>query len=91
MIKIQRMNLNAIKNVNPVEHDIGGPSRIKEEYPETFGKQYKIPKYELKETKITQLGNTGVHLAIDCLKDIRAVLNKWLQTMTLYFITQGTN
>ena len=26
MIKIQRMNLNAIKNVNPVGHDIGGPS-----------------------------------------------------------------
>ena len=90
MIEIQMMNLNEIKNVNPVGH-IGGPSRIKEEYPKTFGKQYKITKYESKETKIEQLGNTGVYLDIDCLKDIRTTLNKWLQVITLYFMTQGTN
>ena len=90
MIEIQRMNLNEIKNVNLGGH-IGGPSRIKEEYSETFGKQYKIPKYEPKETKIEQLGNTWVYLDIDCLKDIRTSLNKWSQAMTLYFITQGTN
>ena len=56
MIEIQRMNLNEIKDVNLIGH-IGGPSRIKEEYQETFGKQYKIPNYEPKETKIEQLGN----------------------------------
>ena len=31
MMKTQRMNLNEIKDVNPIGH-IGGPSRIKEEY-----------------------------------------------------------
>ena len=51
MIEIQRMNLNETKDVNPIGH-IGGPSRIKEEYQETFGKQYRIPKYKTKETKI---------------------------------------
>ena len=56
MIEIQIMNLNEIKNVNPIGH-IGGPSRIKEEYLETFEKQYKISKYEPKETKIEQLEN----------------------------------
>ena len=80
------MNLNEIKNVNPIGH-IGGPSRRKEEYYETFGKQYKIPKYKPKETKIEQLGNRGVYLDIECLKDIRTSLNKWSQVMTLYFIT----
>ena len=60
MIEIQRMNLNEIKNMNPVEH-IGGPSKIKEEYPKTFERQYKIPNYEPKETKIEQLGNTEVY------------------------------
>ena len=64
--------------MNPIGN-IGGPSRIKEEYPETFGKQYKIPKYEPKETKIEQLGNTRVYLDINCLKDIRTTLNKWSQ------------
>ena len=34
------------------------PSKIKEEYLKTFEKQYKILKYEPKETKIKQLGNT---------------------------------
>ena len=90
MIEIQRMNLNEIKNVNPIGH-IGGPSRIKEEYPETFGKQYKISKYEPKETKIEQLGNERVYLDIDCQKDIRTVLKKWSHAMTLYFMTQGPN
>ena len=84
------MNLNEIKNVNPIGH-IGGPSRIKEEYPKTFGNQYKIPKYEPKQTKIEQLGNTKVYLDIYCLRDIRTSLNKWSQTMILYFMTQGTN
>ena len=86
MIEIQRMNLNEIKNVNLVEH-IGGSSRIKEEYLETYGKQYKIPKYKPKETNIEQLGSTKVYLDIDCLKDIRTTLNKWSRTMTLYFMT----
>ena len=53
MIEIQRMNLNETKDVNPIRH-IRGPNMIKEEYQETFGKQYKIPKYEPKETKIEQ-------------------------------------
>ena len=57
MIKIQRMNLNKTKDVNHVGH-VGGPNKIKEEYPNTFEKQYKIPKYEPRETKIEQLGNT---------------------------------
>ena len=35
MIEIQRMNLNETKDVNPIGN-IGGPSRIKEEYQETF-------------------------------------------------------
>ena len=59
MIEIQIMNLNETKDVNHIGH-IGGPSRIKEGYRETFEKQYKIPKYEPKETKIEQLGNIGV-------------------------------
>ena len=79
-----------LKNVNPVEN-IGGPSRIKDEYLEAFEKQYKILKYEPKETKIEQFGNTRVYLDKDFLKDIRTTLNKWLQAMTLYFMTQGTN
>ena len=37
MIEMQKMNLNEIKNVNPVGH-IGGPSKVKEEYPEAFEK-----------------------------------------------------
>ena len=90
MIKIQRMNLNEIKEVNPIRH-IGGPSKIKEEHPNTFEKQYRMPKYEPRETKIEQLGNTGVYLDIDCQKDIKTILNKWSQTMTLYFMTQGTS
>ena len=84
------MNINEIKKVNLVEH-IGGSSIIKEEYPETYEKKYKILKYEQKETKIEQLGNTGMFLDIYCLRDIRTTLNKWSQTMTLYFMTQGTN
>ena len=42
---------------------IWGVTKIKEEYPKTFEKQYKIPKYEPKEIKIEQLGNTCVYLA----------------------------
>ena len=75
-------------HVNPIGH-VGGRSKIKEEYQKTFEKQYKIPKYEQKETKIEQLENTGVYLDIDCQKDIKTMLNKWLQTMTLYFMSQG--
>ena len=84
------MNLNKTKDVSPIRH-VGGPSKIKEEYQNTFEKQYKIPKYEPRETKIEQLGNIRVYLDIDCQKDIKTVLNKWSQTMTLYFMTQGTN
>ena len=51
MIEIQRMNLNKIKEVNPIGH-VGGPSKIKEEHPNTFEKQYRMPKYEPTETKI---------------------------------------
>ena len=51
MIEIQRMNLNEIKEVNPIEH-VGGPSKIKEKHPKTFEKQYIIPKHEPRETKI---------------------------------------
>ena len=64
MIEIQRMNLNDIKDVNLIGH-VGGPSKIKEEHPNTFEKQYKIPKYGPRETKIEQLGNIGVYLDID--------------------------
>ena len=84
------MNLNETKDVNHIGH-VGGLSRIKEEYLNTFEKQYIIPKYEPRETKIEQLGNTCVYLDIDCQKDIKTVLNKWSQTMTLYFMTQGLN
>ena len=31
MIEIQRLNLNEIKEVNPIGH-VGGPSKIKEEH-----------------------------------------------------------
>ena len=86
MIEIQRMNLNETKEVNPIGH-VGGPSKIKE-HPNTFEKQYRMPKYEPRETKIEQLGNTGVYLDIDCLKDIKTILNKWSQAMPLYFMTQ---
>ena len=58
------MNLNEIKEVNPIGH-VGGPSKIKKELTNTFEKQYKMPKYEPRETKIEQLGNTGVYLDID--------------------------
>ena len=88
MIEIQRMNLNKIKEVNSIGH-VGGPSKIKE-HPNTFEKQYKMPKYEPRETKNEQLGNAGVYLDIDCQKDIKTILNKWSQVMTLYFMTQGT-
>ena len=37
MIEIQRMNLNKIKEVNPIGY-VGGPSKIKEEHPNTFEK-----------------------------------------------------
>ena len=37
MIEIQRMNLNEIKEVNPIGH-VGRPSKIKEEHPNTFEK-----------------------------------------------------
>ena len=84
------MNLNETKYMNPIGY-VEGPSKIKEEYPKTFEKQYKIPKYEPKETQIEQLGNIGVYLDIDCQNDIKIVLNKWSQTMTLYFMTQRTN
>ena len=76
MIKIQIMNLNDTKDVNPIGH-VGGPSKIEEEHPNTFEKQYIIPKYELRETKFEQLENTGVYLDIDCQKDIKTVLNEW--------------
>ena len=82
------MSLNEIKEVNPIGH-VGGLSKIKE-HPNTFEKQYIMLKYEPKETKIEQLGNTRVYLDIYCQKDIKIVLNKWSQTMTLYFMTQGT-
>ena len=51
MIEIQRMNLNDTKDVNPIEH-VGGYSKIKEEHPNTFEKQYRIPKYEPREKKL---------------------------------------
>ena len=89
MIQIQRMNLNDTKDVNPIGH-VEGPSKIKE-HPNTFEKQYRIPKYEPRETKIEQLGNTCVYQDIDCQKYIKTVLNKLSQAMTLYFMTQGTN
>ena len=57
MIEIQRMNLNETKEVNPRGH-VGGPSKIKEEHQKTFENQYRIPKYEPRETKIEKLGNT---------------------------------
>ena len=76
--------------MNLIGH-IGGPSKIKEEHPNTFEKQYKMPKYEPRETKIEQLGNIGVYVDIDYQKDIKTGLNKWSQIMTLYFMTQGTN
>ena len=70
MIEIQRIDLNETKYVNLIGH-VGGPSKIKEEYPKTFEKQYKTPKKEPRETKIEQLGNTGVYLDINCQKDIK--------------------
>ena len=76
--------------MNHISH-IGGPSRIKEIYKKTFEKQYKIPKYGPKETQIEQLGNTKVYIDIDCQNNIKTILNKWSQAMTLYFMTQGTN
>ena len=84
------MDLNETKDVNSIGH-IGGPSRINEEYQETSRKQYKIPKYEPKGTKIEQLGNIRVFLDVECQKDIKTLLNKWSHAMTLYFMTQGTN
>ena len=72
MIEIQRMNLYEIKEVNPIKH-VEGSSKIKEEHPNIFEKQYKMPKYEPKETKIQQLGNTSIYLYIDCQKDIKMV------------------
>ena len=69
--------------MNPIGH-VGKPSKIKEKYPNTFEKQYKIPKYEPKETKIERLGNTSVYLDIDCQKDIKTVLNKLSQAMILH-------
>ena len=84
------MHLNETKNVNSIGH-VGGPSKIKEEQPNTFEKQYIIPKYEPRKTKIEELENTGVYLDRDCQKDIKTMLNKWFQAMTLYFRTQGTN
>ena len=68
MIEIHIMNLNETKDMNPIGH-IRGPNKVKEEYQETFGKQYKILKYEPKETKIEQLGNTRIYLDIVCQKD----------------------
>ena len=90
MIEIQKMNLNETKEVNPIGH-VGGPRKIKEEHPKTFETHYRIPKYEPRESNIEQLGNTGVYLDIDCQKNIKTVLNKWSQAMTLYFMTQGTS
>ena len=75
MIEIQKMNLNETKDGNPIGL-VGGPIKIKEEYPNTFEKQYKIPNYEPSETKIEQLENTRVYLDIDCQKDIKTMLNK---------------
>ena len=70
MIEIQRMNLDETKNVNPIEH-VRGPSKIKEEFSKTCERQYKIPKYETKETKIEQLGNIVLYQDIDCQKNIK--------------------
>ena len=86
MIEIQIMNLEETKEVNPIGH-VRGQSKIKEEHPKTFEKQYRIPNYEPRETKIKQLGNTEVYLDIDCQKDVKIILNKWSQAMTLYFMT----
>ena len=66
--------------MNPIEH-VGGPSKIKEEHPNTFEKQYRMPKYEPRETKIEQLENT-VYLDIE--RDIKTVLNKWSQDIIFY-------
>ena len=78
------------QKTNHIGH-VGGPSKIKEKYSNTFEKRYKMPKYEPKETKIEQLGNTDIYLDIDCQKYIKTVLNKWSQAMTLHFMTQGIN
>ena len=75
MLEIQKMNLNETKDVNPIGH-VGEPSKIKEEYPKTFEKQYKIPNYEPREANIEQLGKTRVNHGIDCQKDIKMVLSK---------------
>ena len=85
MIEIHRMNLNDTKDINHIGHVGGSSKKKKEKHPNIFEKQYKIPKYEPRETKIEQIGNTGVYLDIDCQKDIKTMLNK---AMTLYFITQ---
>ena len=37
MIEIQKMHLNETKDVDPIGH-VGGPNKIKEEYPNTFEK-----------------------------------------------------
>ena len=90
MIEIHLMNLNETKDVNPIGY-AGGPSKIKEKHPNTFKKQYRMPTYEPRETKIEQLGNTSAYLDIYCQKYIKTMLNKWSQAMTLYFMTQRTN
>ena len=56
MIEIQRMNLNETKEVNHIGY-VGEPSKIKEEHPNTFKKQYIMPKYEPRETKIRKRTN----------------------------------
>ena len=45
MIEIQIMNLDETKEVNHIRH-VRGPSKIKEEHPKIFEKQYRMPKYE---------------------------------------------
>ena len=49
MTEIQRMNLNETKEVNLIGHV--GPSKIKEEHPNTFEKQYKMLEYDLEKQK----------------------------------------
>ena len=61
------MNLNETKEVNPIGH-VEVHSKTTEEHLNIFEKQYIMPKYEPREKKIEQLGNTRVYLDIDCQK-----------------------
>ena len=82
MIEIQRMSLNETKEVNPIGH-VGGPSKIKEEHPNTFKKQYIIPKYEPRETKIRKRTDNK-------LEKIKEKMNKLENIMISIEIQQNT-